>query len=101
MRWVLLLVLLFAGCGPHRDGKVHVTYWEKWTGAEAAAMQAVVDQFNQSQNRIVVDFLSMSAVDRKTIVATAGGDPPDVAGLWLNNVYSLADRDALTPLEDF
>jgi len=43
----------------------------------------------------------MSSVDRKTMVAAAGGDPPDVAGLWLNNVYSYADRDALTPLDDF
>jgi len=73
----------------------------KWTGAEASAMQQVVDQFNRSQEKIVVEYLAMSSVDRKTMVATAGGDPPDVAGLWLNNVYSYADRDALTPLDDF
>ncbi len=92
---------LLASCRPNSDGKIHITYWEKWTGAEASAMQAVVDQFNQSQDRVVVEFLSTSNVDRKTMVATAGGDPPDVAGLWLNNVYTFADRDALTPLDDF
>ncbi len=96
-----LVVCLVAGCSQSSDGRVHITYWEKWSGAEAAAMQAVVDQFNQSQDRIVVEFLSLSSVDRKTIVATAGGDPPDVAGLWLNNVYSFADRNALTPLDEF
>jgi ABC-type glycerol-3-phosphate transport system substrate-binding protein len=40
-------------------------------------------------------------VDRKTIVATAGGDPPDVAGIWVANLFSFADRNALTPLDDF
>lgn len=83
------------------DGKVHVTYWEKWVGFEAAAMQAVVDRFNASQDRIVVEFLSISTVDRKTIVATAGGDPPDLAGLWTQNIAQFADAGALTPLDDF
>ncbi|MCG3146845.1 MAG: hypothetical protein PCFJNLEI_00279 [Verrucomicrobiae bacterium] len=101
MRSLVLLITLLAGCRPPADSPVRVTYWEKWSGTEAAAMQAVVDQFNQSQDRIVVEFLSLSNVDRKTIVATAGGDPPDVAGLWLNNVYSFADRNALTPLDEF
>lgn len=64
-------------------------------------MQQVVDQFNSSQDKIVVEFLSVANVDRKTMVATAGCDPPDVAGLWLYNVYSFADREALLPLDDF
>lgn len=93
--------LLLAGCRPDDAGKVRLTYWEKWSGAEAAAMRAVVDQFNRSQDRIVVEFLSTSNVDRKTIVATAGGDPPDLAGLWQANLYSFADRDALLPLDEF
>jgi len=101
MKYLALVALLFVGCRENPDGKVHIAYWEKWTGAEASAMQQVVDQFNRSQDKIVVEYLAMSGVDRKTMVATAGGDPPDVAGLWLNNVYSYADRDALTPLDDF
>lgn len=99
MRRLLFLLLLTAACQPRDDGKVHITYWEKWGGKEALAMQAVVDQFNQSQDRIVVEFLPVSQVDRKTLVATAGGDPPDIAGLWLYNLYSFADRNALTPLD--
>jgi ABC-type glycerol-3-phosphate transport system substrate-binding protein len=96
----LLLVAAF-GCSPRGDGKVHITYWEKWGGREGAAMQTVVDQFNASQDRIVVEYLPVAQVDRKVIVATAGGDPPDVAGLWANNLYSFIDRNALLPLDDF
>jgi len=97
----LLCLFILTGCSRSNDGRVRIVYWEKWSGAEAAAMQQTVDQFNRSQDRIVVEFLSTSGVDRKTLVATAGGDPPDVAGLWVFNLYSFADRDALTPLDDF
>ena len=98
--FLLAILVLVSGCRDAVDGRAHLVYWEKWSGAEAAAMQRVVDQFNQSQSRIVVEYLSTTDVDRKTLVATAGGDPPDVAGLWLANLYSFADRDALVPLDD-
>lgn len=83
------------------DGKVHVTYWEKWTGFEKDALQRTVDRFNASQDRIVVTIFTTSQIDRKTIIATAGGDPPDIAGLWQQNIASFADAEALMPLDDF
>ena len=97
----ILLCLLIAGCGAPSDGKVHVSYWEKWTGAEAEAMQKVVDQFNRGQDRIVVEYLDIADNSRKTLIATAGGDPPDVTGLELADVYTYADQNALLPLDDY
>ncbi len=82
------------------DERVRVTYWEKWTGEEAAALQTVVDEFNRSQQRVRVDLVSMAQIDRKLIVATAGGNPPDLAGVWLPQIVSLAERSALRPLDD-
>jgi len=49
----------------------------------------------------VVDFLSVGEIEQKTIMATAGGDPPDIAGIYLSNVYAFVDRNALTPLDGF
>ncbi len=94
---------LFSACEKRQtsDTKVHVTYWEKWTGAEGEAMRRTVDKFNSSQNRIVVEYLNVSQVDRKTLLATSGGDPPDIAGIWPGNLYSFSDCNALTPLDDF
>jgi len=83
------------------DGRVHIVYWEKWSGAEAVAMQATVDAFNASQDRIFVEFLSVAGIDRKAILATAGGDPPDVTGGWVQNIASWADLNAIQPLDDF
>jgi multiple sugar transport system substrate-binding protein len=81
-------------------GPVHVVYWEKWTGFEADAMRDVVNAFNRSQNRIFVDYLSVSGVETKTLMAIAGGAPPDIAGLYGNNVAQYADDQAIENLDD-
>lgn len=99
--WWGLATAVSAAATPSRDGKVHVTYWEKWVGFQAQAMQEVVDRFNRSQDRIVVEYFATSDVVRKTLVATAGGDPPDIAGLWTQNIAAYADAEALTPLDGF
>ena len=80
------------------DGKVVVTYWEKWTSFEADAMRDVVDEFNKSQDKIFVDYLSVSSVDQKTLLATASGIPPDLAGLYGPNMAGYAEYDALTDM---
>lgn len=98
---VALCLLLSLSPAPAADDVVHVTYWEKWTDIEGSAMQRVVDQFNHSQKKIHVDFLSISDIERKTILATAGGDPPDVAGLFSQDMYTFSDFGALTPLDEF
>ena len=81
-----------------RADRVTVVYWEKWTGSEGEEMRKVVDAFNKSQDRIFVKYLSISGVDSKTRLATAGGNPPDVAGIWLDQVMQFADANALTEL---
>ena len=81
-----------------RKDRITVVYWEKWTGAEGQAMQETVSAFNASQDRIFVKYLSISGVDQKTMLATAGGNPPDVAGIWENQVFQFADAGALTDL---
>jgi len=80
---------------------VEVTYWEKWTRFEGEAMKAVVDDFNRSQDKIFVRYVTMSNIVQKTLIATAGGDPPDLAGLEDANMVSFADKNALTELDGY
>ena len=42
----------------------------------------------------------MSDIHQKTLVSTAAGVPPDVAGLWDGQVARYASNDALEPLDD-
>jgi multiple sugar transport system substrate-binding protein len=98
---VLTFWLLFRPAPAPADGRLHIKYWEKWTGFEGEAMRAVVNAFNRKQSRIFVDMLSVSQVDQKMLLATAGGNPPDVAGLWDYNVIVYADNSAIRPLDDY
>jgi len=84
-----------------KPGPVHITYWEKWTEFEGDAIKAVVDRYNSRQNRIHVDLLSVSDIEKKTLLAVSGGNPPDVAGLYGPNVAQYADDSAVMPLDDF
>src|SRR5262245_48566133 len=83
---VLLLFALPAGAKARGDrtddGRIRLEYWDKWSGFEMEAMRAVVNDFNASQQRIFVDFVSVSGISQKTLIATAGGHPPDIAGVW-------------------
>ena len=81
-------------------GRVVVTYWEKWSNAEARAMQDVVDAYNLSQNRVYVNFVSMSQINQKLLIATAGGDPPDIAGTFASQVAPCAANGTILPLVD-
>ena len=80
------------------DGRTIISYWEKWTGIEGDAIQLIVDDFNKSQDRIFVERLPVSQIERKIMMATAGGNPPDIAGLWSWAIPIYAEKGALTPL---
>ncbi|MEO0650517.1 MAG: extracellular solute-binding protein [Planctomycetota bacterium] len=82
-------------------GRVHLRYWEKWTGSEGAAVQAVVDRFNGSQDRIWVERIPVAETYSKAMVAIGGGDPPDVVGLFSWNVPYFAEARALMPFSAF
>lgn len=113
-RAVILLVVLglpavgLLAFGPRgqvdvpRD-RVLIRYWEKWTGVEALVMQRIIERFNATigaEKKIWIEYNAVSNVDQRMLVATAGGDPPDLAGLFDHAVPQFADQGALTPLDD-
>ncbi|MBN2445173.1 MAG: extracellular solute-binding protein [Phycisphaerae bacterium] len=81
--------------------RVVVRYWEKWTDFEGLAMQRLVGVFNDTvgaERGIYVQYESTTQIDLKSLVAIAGGDPPDLIGLWPHLIASYASKGALTPL---
>lgn len=106
---VKILIPVFAlaalnGCAQEErrtpDGRIIIDYWEKWEKFEKEAMRQIVDDYNASQDKVYVNFLSVGQLDQKLLLATAGGNPPDVAGLWAWRLYSYAETGALQPLDD-
>ena len=97
-----LLVDLFPGRihAKTHEGRIRIEYWEKWTGFEAGAMQAIVDKFNQSQNRIWVEMTTISRIDQRFLMSVAGKHPPDVAGLQAFMIPNFAEKGALRKLNE-
>ena len=84
-------------------GRTVVRYWEKWSGVEGQVMQRLVDRFNATmgaEQHIWVEYSSVGNIEQRTLIATAGGDPPDIAGLYDFVVAQYADQGALRPLDD-
>jgi ABC-type glycerol-3-phosphate transport system substrate-binding protein len=78
-------------------------YWEKWTGVEGQAMQRIVDRFNATvgaEHGLWVEYNALGDVDKRMLIATAGGDPPDLAGIADRFVPVYADQNALLPLDE-
>jgi multiple sugar transport system substrate-binding protein len=101
--FALAILTATTGCtakAPAAGKRVVVDYWEKWSGFEEAAMQTVIDDFNRSQDRIEVRFLSISPIDEKLMLAASAGNPPDLAGVWEYNIPDLAEKGALLPLDE-
>ncbi len=98
-----LLVFGPSGRNTVPPGRTVIRYWEKWTGVEGQAMQRIVDRFNDgvgAARGIFVDYSAFGDVDKRMLIATAGGDPPDVAGLYDRFIPPYADQGALLPLDE-
>jgi multiple sugar transport system substrate-binding protein len=116
MRLLLLIstLCLMLGCAPpttsEGGGPRKIVYWEKWSGFEGEACDAMVAAFNAKERDragaepgyrpIEVQHVSVSSIEQKLLVAIAGGNPPDVAGLYSWIVTAYADKGALTDLTD-
>jgi len=82
-------------------GRTVLTYWEKWTGTEGDAIQRVVDRFNLEQQKLFVERIPVSDLTQKALVAIAGGDPPDLVGLYNYNLPLYAQSGAAMALDEF
>ncbi len=78
-------------------------YWEKWSGIEAQPMKRIVARFNETvgaDRGIWVKYCAISNVEQRMLIATAGGDPPDVAGVFDHVVPQFAEQGALLVLDE-
>jgi ABC-type glycerol-3-phosphate transport system substrate-binding protein len=108
------LALFSSACsdsqGESKTGVRHVIYWEKWTDFEGEAMGRVVDSFNAKEREhakaepgyrpIEVEMVVVSSIEQKLLISSAGGNPPDLAGIYSFMTAAYADKGALMDLTE-
>ena len=93
---VLLVLSIFA------LAKTELAFWYAWGGDEGKALLALVDEFNASQNEIVVRPVFVPIGQGEKInTALAGSSTPDVVTIWDWMVVPLGESGALVPLNDY
>ncbi|UOK56135.1 ABC transporter substrate-binding protein [Bacillus sp. OVS6] len=102
---IFLIGSILAGCSNEKSGatksdKVVVDFWYGWTGPEGEAMEEMIKEFNNSQDKIEVKGLSQSDY-QKQLTAITGGNPPDIASQFGNNVVPWGTKGAMQPLDSY
>ena len=68
VRAAIVIAALLASPAPVSAApRLVLDYWEKWTLFEQKAMEAVVDDFNKSQDRITVRYIMTSDIDMSAL----------------------------------
>ncbi|MFA7487519.1 MAG: extracellular solute-binding protein [Lysobacteraceae bacterium] len=98
---VLCVILLFTafsslsaqGKADKGSGKIEIDFWNGWNGSDLAAAKAMVDEFNNSQDNIHVNFYSYlwSDLFTKLITEYASGEPADLICVHPFEIGQFAD----------
>lgn len=80
--------------------KTVIQFWHSWSGSEADALQAVIDDFNNSQDKIYVEALD-SQTDDKMLTAIPSGDGPDLIYTADTTCSLWAKNGLLAPIDDY
>ncbi len=82
------------------DTPTKVSFWYLWGGTEGEHVEALIAKFNASQNKYVVEGLSVPD-QQKIQVAIAAGDGPDVSDTFSSLTAAYAAKGILEPLDSY
>ena len=123
---VLMLVTMLAGCGNTQAPKAEKTeapaasetqesqhieseetvepqeivMWGSWSGDQIAQLEAMIDDYNASQNKYVVKYVMQESMEEKLLTGIAGGELPDILMWDRYNTSVYASKGALEPIDD-
>ena len=109
---VAMTAALLAGCGGNssdsssaksdstKEGGIEpctITYYGGWTGADLEKMQALVDDYNSSQDTVTVEFTSLqwSDIFTKFLADYQAGASPDVVAMHTFEMGQFVDMGVL------
>ena len=98
---VLILLVALSGCG-RDDGVVRVTIWHQKVGPERDFFEQVVEEYNESHTDHQIQSLYRENEENRNlfIIASAGGQGPDIIYGPADNVSILATTETIRPVTD-
>ncbi|MGX5682320.1 ABC transporter substrate-binding protein [Schumannella luteola] len=92
-----------AGSEPAADGPTKITFWNWYQGADGPTLEKLVDEFNASQDDVIVDMTVMpkDTMIQKLLPAYAAGDGPTLAAVAHEMVAQYSTKGAIQPVDDF
>lgn len=101
--FLLLLLLVFLGCGREKPDPNVVTVWHPWGGPQGIAFRRMIDAFEKAHPGVKVRPLFAPndlSNNQKFFTSVAAGKPPDVIFVDGPQVAEWAERGALASLDD-
>jgi multiple sugar transport system substrate-binding protein len=105
----LLTLTACAGQGTQPDddggdsGQVTLSFWNGFTGPDRAAVEGLVQQYNDSQDKVTVE-MQISPWDvffQKLLPSIGAGKGPDLMAMDSVQLPQYASRGVLDPLDDY
>jgi len=102
---ILAVALTATGCtaASESDGPVELTFWHGYTEADGDVLEQIVDDFNASQDDIVVttEVNPWAVIDDTLLPALSAGNGPDIVAMPAERLPVYADRGAFVALDEF
>lgn len=94
--------LTLAGCsGGESDGPTTLKFSYLWSGPEAKVLESIIDDFNASQDEIVVKGVSSPDQQKQLTSMSSANGSFDISDNFGENVGSWAAKGVLAPLDEY
>lgn len=87
----------------YADDPVEVVFWNGYTGSDQPTLEAIVETYNNSQDkvRIKMEIMPWDTLYRKLMPAFIAGNAPDLIGFSVTRYMEYAMAGKLEPLDAF
>ncbi len=96
------VVMMFGGAlGAYAQDKTEITFSYLWGGAEGAALEQIITDFNASQDKIVVKGVSSPDMTKQLASMSSAKGAFDISDNFASNIASWSNQGILLPLNEF
>jgi len=98
----LSAAMMFGGVfGAQAQDKTEITFSYLWGGAEGAALEQIITDFNASQDKIVVKGVSSPDMTKQLASMSSAKGAFDISDNFASNIASWSNQGILLPLNEF